>query len=199
MQRAQMARVWGNIISTASEKLGASAVVGANAYLLHSASLLREVPDKSIRFLFGDESIPFFQMVVHGIIAYTGQPMNLFYDDTTQRLKDIEYGFTPTMELTYQNTAQLANTGYQMLFTARYTSWHDTLKKVYHEQVSQFSDITDALMVKHEKLAEQVYQTCYDTGISVLVNYGKIPFTINGITVPALNYVFTWEATTNER
>ena len=189
--RAPMAAIWRDILSKTRDELGVSGAVGGNAYTLDSVDILRDVPEKSTLFLFGDESVPLFQMIVHGSVAYTGQPMNLFYDAQAQRLKNIEYGFTPTFELTQKNTVDLSDTAYNMLFTAQYASWEANLKETYLEQVQVFKQFESARMLRHEQVASKVYQVTYDNGCRVLVNYGDVPYTTAGQQVPPLGYLVT--------
>jgi hypothetical protein len=195
--RAGMAQAWRGILAQSSASLGISACVGGSAYALRSASLIREVPEKSGLLAFGDESVPLYQMVVHGYAAYTAQPVNLFYDDVAQRLKDIEYGFTPMFDLTYESTAALSDTAWNILFSARYAPWSEDVKHVYLEQTGALSAVRQAAMMEHERLSDQVYRMRYDNGYAVYVNYGAQEALFGSVRVPALDYSVVKEAEGN--
>ena len=57
-------------LALAREQLGKIAVTGGSSYVLPYASRLSDIPDKDSRYFVNDESVPFFQMVVHGYIDY---------------------------------------------------------------------------------------------------------------------------------
>lgn len=148
------------------------AVVGGNASMLENASMLREVPEQSSLFHFGDESVPFYQMVLHGSVAYTGQPINLFYDDTQQVLRMIEYGYTPCFELTHESVSRLSATDYALLFSARFSSWSDEI----HEYAYMFQEVAEKVgsraFTDHRQLAEGVYESTFED-VRIIVNYNQ--------------------------
>lgn len=43
-------------------------------------------------------------------------------------------------------------------------------------------------MIKHEQLAEGVYQTTYEDGTAVIVNYNDTAYNGNGVTAEARNW-----------
>lgn len=71
-------------------------IEGGNIYTLKYADYLFNIPVKSSGYHIGNETIPFFQMVVHGMIPYTSEPGNLAYDLKKQKLQWIEYGCLPS-------------------------------------------------------------------------------------------------------
>lgn len=195
--RSGMAQDWQRLLDQSVASLGISACVGGNAYALSSASLIREVPEKSGMLAFGDENVPLYQMVVHGYVAYTAQPVNLFYDDVVQRLKGIEYGFTPMFQLAYESTAALSDTAWNILFSARYASWSEEVKRVYLEQTGVLSTVRQAAMVKHERISDRIYRMRYDNGYAVYVNYGAEEALLGNVRVPAQGYKVVKEVEVN--
>ena len=52
-------------------------ITGGNAYALPYADQIVNVPMESSHFNIVDETVPFYQMVIHGSIDYAGSPINL--------------------------------------------------------------------------------------------------------------------------
>lgn len=77
--RGETAGYMAKMLSTAREKIGSAAVQGGNAYVLAYADRLFDIPVDCSGHLVYDDSVPFYQIVVHGSIPYTSQPGNLFY------------------------------------------------------------------------------------------------------------------------
>ena len=178
-------------LALAREQLGKIAVTGGNSYVLPYASRLSDIPDKDSRYFVNDESVPFFQMVVHGYIDYTSVPGNQAYDLTWQKLRWIEYGSAPYFLLTAENPIVLNNSSYNELFSSEYAVWKDTVLEIGNEFNERLSEVWDQPMVRHEKLAGDVVKVTYENGMSVIINYTEEAYTADGVTVPALDYVVT--------
>lgn len=146
------------------------AVIGGNTSVRGANELVREIPEESRLHHFGDESVPFYQMVMHGSVAYTGQPINLYYDDVSQVLRLIEYGYTPCFELTHESVSRLSSTDYEILFSARFEAWENEIA----EYAASFQEIAQAVGTRaftdHRKLTEGVYESTFET-VKIIVNY----------------------------
>jgi len=178
-------------LALASGQLGRIAVTGGNAYVLPYVSRLSDIPDKDSRYFINDESVPFYQMVVHGYIDYTSVPGNQAYDLTWQKLRWIEYGSAPYFLLTEENPIVLNNSSYNELFSSQYAVWKDTVLEIGNEFSERLSAVWSQPMIRHEKLAEDVVKVTYENGMSVIINYTEEAYTADGVTVPALDYAVT--------
>lgn len=196
--RKNMAQAFSDMLGQTARQLGYSAAEGGNLYALGGSDLLRGITDTSERFHFGDESVPFWQMIAHGTVAYTGQAMNLFYDETLQRLKDIEYGYTPCFELTDQNVSALKDTDYSLLFNARWQSWYERLIETAREQDGELAKVRGAYMVRHEVLSDTLRRVRYDNGIAVYVNYSDDAAWVDGLRIEGQSYRVQEEAEGND-
>lgn len=170
VMRAELAAQWRDTLTPAD------AVIGGNACLWGKALLFREIPDESNLSYFGDTSVPFFQMVVHGCVSYTGQPVNLFYDSKGQLLRMLEYGFVPCFELSWENTAQLMNTEYNLLFSGKFATWEKHLE----EMLSCFQEYRELTSGKaftgHDEIAPGIWCSQYEDA-RIYVNYSDEPYT----------------------
>ena len=166
LMRSDYVDLWQNALTEED------ALISGNGCMLGTVSLLREIPEQSSLISLGDESVPFYQMVVHGSVAYTGQPVNLFYDDVGQLLKMVEYGYTPCFELTGEGVSRLSSTDYQMLFSARFDTWKDEIADYAADFIEWSEQIGTRSFTEHRQLSANVYESVFED-VRVLVNYGS--------------------------
>ncbi len=166
LMRSDYVDLWQNALTEED------ALIGGNGCMLGTVSLLREIPEQSSLISLGDESVPFYQMVVHGSVAYTGQPVNLFYDDVGQLLKMVEYGYTPCFELTGEGVSRLSSTDYQMLFSARFDTWKDEIADYAADFIEWSEQIGTRSFTEHRQLSANVYESVFED-VRVWVNYGS--------------------------
>jgi hypothetical protein len=178
--------IWQETLSRINKKL---AVEFGNQYALPYADRLYNIPLSASQTGLCDESVPFYQMVVHGSIAYSSDPWNLFYDKDLQKLKWIEYGCMPYFELTYQPANMLKYTDYNRLYTSRYQDWIDDMATIYNEFNTKLSGIWDIPMVEHERLSGDFVKVTYQNGLSIYINYSDKDIKIDNQTVQAKNYL----------
>lgn len=182
---------WMSVIKSSKEEFGSAAVSGGNIYAAADAAFLMDIPDKSVAVLFGDETVPFYQMIIHGSLYYTGTQINLFYDSVGQKLKMIEYGYIPYYELTYVSSKELNNTPYNVLFSSRYEDWRENIISLSKELNENLGSTYGDHMLVHRKITEGVYCVEYSLGTKVYVNYNKNTWTDGEITIEGENYLVT--------
>lgn len=188
--RSETSKYWNNVIEESKKEFGYAATTGGNAYVFRHVCRLSDIPTSDTDYFVSDESIPFYQMVVHGLIPYSSdEPGNLFYDFPRQKLKWVEYGCMPYFKLTYETSDVLKNTNYNHLFTSYYLDWIDTIVEVYNEFNDRLKSTWLQTILKHEKVADDVYIVTYEDGSKIYVNYREKPFKIDGNTINALDYL----------
>lgn len=164
---------------------------GGNAYALPYVTGLTDAPMSSSRFKLEDEEIPFFQMVVHGTISYTGAPYNLStYTDARQYvLKLIEYGASPYFTWFNAPNHVVKETDYDDLYAANYKQWIDLAAEMYEEVNQANLPFAGHHMIAHEQMDEGVFRTTYANGGFVIVNYNDFSVQVADRTVEAQSYV----------
>ena len=187
--RAVTAELYNKIIGQASDKMGLSGTEGGNTYVLSQTEILKGIPSESSNILFSDKTVPFYQMVVHGIVSYVNVPVNLFYDPDMQLLKQIEYGYIPYFKLTYEPSFHLRDTECNDLFNSNFENWRSEMVRICKEMCDNFSDINGRQMLRHAEINQDVYMTEYAGGIIVYVNYGDKDCNIGEHTVKAADYL----------
>src|SRR5690606_216989 len=106
-------------------------------------------------------------------------------------LKNIEYGALPVFELTKRSSSLLKDaTRYNILFSSEFDLWKDSLLNEYKIQSEQMGYLQDIAIVDHKELAEDVYETVYEDGSRVIVNYSdRFPWTDGDIVVEPLQFI----------
>ena len=98
----------------------------------------------------------------------------------------MEYGVSPSFRLMAAAPATLQDTDYQHYFSVSYEDW----KGVIEAMAAELADASlGQRLVNHEKLGENVYASTFADGSVVYVNYGGEAVRINGIQIPAMDFV----------
>ncbi len=157
-----------------------------NAYVLPYASTILNVPLFSSRFDLEEHDIPLYQMVVHGLVSYSGTPCNLSVSPVENYLRSIEYGANLSYILITRGNDLLVNTEYETkTYSVSVNGVMDTILTQYNEASAHLNAVAGAAMLKNVTVADGVQQTVYDNGHGVYVNYGKEDKEVNGTLVKA--------------
>lgn len=172
------------------EKIDQTLVAGGNAYAWPYSDNLINVPTSSSGFVLTDEEIPFYEMVVHGYINYSGTPVNLSdeQDLDKQLLRSIELGAAPHFSWSYEPSSKLKFTHFDNMYSTYYKDWYDQAVSMYKEVNKVLSPVQNAQIVNHIRHQEGVVEVQYSNGTSIYVNYTDKDTTVNGVPVGAGQY-----------
>ncbi|MFC5528091.1 DUF5696 domain-containing protein [Cohnella yongneupensis] len=166
-------------------------VNGGNEYVLPYANHVLNVPLNSNQFILSNESVPFYQMVLHGYVEYAGKAFNLQDDQDVRKnvLKSLETGSNVYYSLVLSNEDMIKNSyGYDAMFSNGYEAWLQEAIAAYGEVNQVLKQVRGQTIVSHLKVAEGVYKTTFENGKSIIVNYGSQMADVDGTTVEAENY-----------
>lgn len=163
-------------------------VQAANEYSLASASIITDVPLTSENHYMCDRAIPFYQMVVHGLVPVSGTPMNYTGDFQSDRLALIETGSFPSFEFIYRDNYELKDTEYN-IYGVNYKLWLSQAAELYKEMNGLLKDCQTAKIVSHQQVQNNVNCTTYDNGVSIIVNYNDAPVVYNNTKIEAHSYI----------
>ncbi|MGM0881319.1 MAG: DUF5696 domain-containing protein [Bacillota bacterium] len=177
-------------LSKLDEGMDETMIAGGNAYAWPFADHLINVPTSSSGFIITDEEVPFYEMVVHGYMDYTGTAINLSdeQDVKQQLLRSIELGSAPHFSWTYKPSSTLKYTHFDAMFSTSYKDWYDQAVSMYKEANDVLSEVRNERMVKHVRHQEGVVEMQYSNGKSIIVNYTDQPVNVGGNTVEAQHY-----------
>lgn len=172
-------------------KLGRTAVEYGFAYTLGHTDRIEGAPLDSSGFVYTDKTVPFYPLVLHGLVPYSSSAVNLFDDPVTQSLRAVEYGAEPRYELTYEPTSRLQRTIEDRLFSSAFADWLEPSVKNYRSQKELLEKIKNQQMVGHTELQPGLFKTTYQNGVHVYVNYNTESVAAEGLTVGAQSYAVT--------
>ena len=168
---------------------GAAEAEGGDTCLLGMADFFTDVPYDDFGYQTTTASVPFYQIALHGLVEYAGQPGNLSSDLEREVLRWVEMGYTPYFELTYDNTEELMYTNYQSLFSAEYTAWRDRVAWAAKQfTVGPLAELHDQFIIRHERLSDTLVKVTYESGTAVYVNYGGQPVVQDGVEIGAQSW-----------
>lgn len=104
---------------------------GANAYALPYVSHITNVPLSSSRFDIFNEDVPFYQIVMHGLVPYSTTPVNGDADPSQLLLMAAATGSSLSYDMIYNETSKLKDTDYDRYYYANYHYWADTAAEEY--------------------------------------------------------------------
>lgn len=174
------------------DRLGHLMAGGGNAYAIPYAEAMVDVPLQSSGYNIVDEDVPFYAMVLHGYVDFAGKPFNYLQNSQLNRvylLKSLESGALPYYSWFYESSELLKYTNYTDLYASDYRDSFDHAVKTYKEMNEFEKKIRGQTIASHRKLADRVYETVFENGVSIIVNYNEAPATLDGgISVDPFGY-----------
>lgn len=166
-------------------------VTGGNAYSLPYAEDLISVPVKGSDSHIIDAHVPFYQMVVHGSIPYTGEPINLNggIDETRILLDLIETGSSPRYIFSHANSVEMKYTSLNHLYSTEYSTWIDQASELYQVANEALGPVINNFMKSHDILDNGLRRVTYDNGYVFYINRSSKDLQVDGLTIPAMNFV----------
>ena len=161
-----------------------------NAFTLAYLSRLAGMPLSSSGFDVLSETVPFYPMVVHGSLPYTGGPLNLAADADTAFLRSVEYGAGLSFSLITGSDRMLSGTAYATGFYSMNSAEQlDEVIRRYRELDDVYQATKQAAFIAHERLSDEVTLSGFSNGVQVLVNYGDTTAQIDGAAIPARGFL----------
>ncbi len=170
----------------------------ANIYAAPYAKHVINVPLTSNNYNIVSRSVPFYQMVLHGYINYTGMPLNHYPDYRYAVLKSVETGAAPFFNWMYAPGTSVKETEYDVLFPNYYGDWFDLAVETYRQMNAVLSLVQGQRIVDHRLLAPNLYLTGYENGYGVIVNYNADPVAYQGVMVEGMDFKLIREGELNE-
>ncbi|MCQ2449821.1 MAG: DUF5696 domain-containing protein, partial [Clostridia bacterium] len=79
-------------------------------------------------------------------------------------------------------------------YSSCYKDWLQPISTEQKMLEEALSPVASAHIIRHRKVAEDVFRTTYDNGISIYVNYSQDDKTVGTVTVPGGQYVSVKES-----
>ena len=188
--RSEAKELWKELFQEATGQFEGVMVDNGNVFTAPYATHIYNMPMNSSGYDIEDEDVPFCQIVLHGYVSYSTEPLNLSAVPDTNVLKAVETGSSLAASLMYADSETLMDTRYNTYFSSHYDTWLGKLAE-YDRRTSQILGlVAKAQIVGHGQVDSDVYCTTYSNGIRVYVNYNTSDVKVGGILVPARDFVY---------
>jgi len=188
LSREGFAATWMQIAEMSRQLFGSVAMTGSNIYAVPHTDRLDMVVMDSTHYDIFDEEIPLLQIAIHGLVQYTGMPFNLLSDYQRMFLRYMEYGSMPFFIITHESSAKLARTMVNNLYSSQYSYWKDEIIRQY-QIMETLAPLANEFIIDHQKLAEGIFQTTYEDGSRIIVNYTNTSFQAGDHVIPAKDFL----------
>lgn len=177
------------LVAEYAKKLPELMLTAPNELTARYSRLYTDVPKSSASLSLSTRSVPFYQMVYHGYATYSFTAMNYDADMTRSLLKCAEYGGAPKFQFVAREDERLSFADDAAYYASYYERWLDSAGEAYTFLNDLLAPVQNARMIDHAVLAEEVYRTDYDNGMSIYVNYTDASVTVEGVTIAAQSAV----------
>ena len=158
-------------------------------YALPYADLVTDMDLKGTGYSIIDAEVPFYQIALHGMIDYTGKPLNLAGDWKKELLHCAEYGAGLEFTFMQEDTKLLQDTLYSGYYGASYRNWKEQALQILTDYQRAMEGLNSRRITDHRILAPGLCLTVYDNGTQVYVNYNTADGTAGQTVVPARSYL----------
>lgn len=136
-----------------------------------------------------DETVPFYEMLLHGYIDYSSTVINLSdsYDKSDMVRELIETGASPHFMFTYRDSSEMKTTALNRYYATTYINWRDYAKELYDEVNAVLSQVNGAYIIEHE-IDGDVRVVTYSNGVKIYVNNGGESAVKDGVKIDAKSY-----------
>ncbi|UVI27516.1 DUF5696 domain-containing protein [Paenibacillus spongiae] len=186
--RRMTAEVYQQMLDEARKRTGYVSTTGAFAYVLGHVDHIQSIPTVYNYDLIIDEQVPFYPIALHGLVTYTSVAGNIRTNPVTEYLRTIEYGAMPYFAVTDADPRDLKLTNYVYLFSSKFDALESTIVKEYEELSTAFDGVWGSFIEGHRKVADGVFETAYENGQRIWVNYNAVPYSGEGNTVNAQSF-----------
>jgi hypothetical protein len=164
-------------------------LLAGHAYAAPFADFIVDLPLDDQGFGITDVSVPFYPIVLHGLVPYAGRAINLAEDYSKNLLKIIESGAGLYFSFMTEDTAVLQETKFRQFYANEYGKWVNDADALYRKFSADFGPLYGQAITSHEILSPRVTVTGYENGTRVIVNASDYPVNFNGRYIGADNYV----------
>lgn len=158
-------------------------VSDANAYAAASADKITDAPVSSSQFDAIDCDIPLYQMIFKGFTDISSDAINTATVPRKQFLKALEGGSGIEFVLSARYDTDFATTKHSAFAVSQFSDNRESIEKYVKESGNFYNSIVGTEIVEHRVISDDLRYTKFSNGTQLWINYGKIPVTIDSVTV----------------
>lgn len=191
MTRGQMALAQSQKLADAKAQGQTVMINGGSAYAVGNADFVLNMDLSGNHYDLVSRQIPFYQIALHGLVYYAGDPVNLADSYEWNLLKSAETGAGLYFLFAQIPAMELQTTDYTFYSGALFEVWQGELLELYGRYNGELGHTANLAITDHAYITDQVTVTEYEDGTCVYVNYGATDYTAGGKTVKSMDYLVT--------
>lgn len=161
----------------------------ANLYAAVYAADLLNLPMPDYKNGVIQRSVPFYQLVVQGVAAYSSKPLNDYgLDARKEFLKCVETGANPYYIWIYQDNSQLKGTEFGRYYSVHYETWIEQAVAQSNQLAAALAPAGGSVMLRHREVSSGVFCSEYANGAAVYVNYNDTPVEAEGVLIQPMDF-----------
>ncbi len=191
MGRDAMAQSQGQLLWQAKEAGMEVMINTGNAYAAVYADHILNMDLTGSGYDLVSRQVPFYQIALHGLVTFAGEPVNMAQNYRENLLKSVETGAGLYFVFAQIPASELQMTQYTAYSSAQFEQWEETLAQLYEKLNAQLGHTYGLAITDHRYLTEQVTLTVYEDGTCVYVNYGSQDYALKGGSVKSGDFLVT--------
>lgn len=174
-------------LTASGKKLAAS---DANIYAAVCADYIDNVPLSSSGYDAFDVDVPFYQIVLKGLVPMYSSSLVSSVSEQQLFLKAVETGIGLSMGAVANYSDTVFSSPQKSMFATNIENVKKHLDKLGNDGFYEYySSVNDAQITSHVIINENVRKTVFDNGIEVYVNYSENEFVFEDLQIPPCDYV----------
>lgn len=161
----------------------------ANAYALPYLAKVYSSPCYTSGYKIFDKEIPFYQIVLHGVLDITAESQFISTDRKVNFLKAVETGTQLLYTGIGSSTKMIVDTDYDYLYGTDFSLWFDDAVEKYKKYMPLLEKVYDSTVISHTELLPNVYETVFENGVGVIVNYNDSEESVKDMVVGGYDFI----------
>lgn len=162
---------------------------GVNWYVLREMDALLSAADTASLYPAVSRAVPFLQLVLRGVMDVVSRPINTAGNTEHAFLFCLATGQIPAYQVAADMPASWRDTDADDCYAADLSAWYPDIVRQYRAFSAVFAATKGAAVTDLQMQDGGVIVTVYDNGVRTVVNTGARPVTVDGIDVPASDYI----------
>ncbi len=162
-------------------------ITNGSVYSLAYADKITEIPVTHTGYKIEDTAVPFYQIVLSGLIPYSTGSVNCADVGIVQFLKTVETGAQLQYTWYYEKPENLTYNS-ENYYGMGYESTIEDAKAYALKYKPLYEKIAGKAIVEHNYVSDTLSKTVYENGVTVYVNYSDTSAKVDGTSINALDY-----------
>lgn len=179
IHRDEAEGLWAKALETLKGE-GELLLSAPGAYALPYATALCDIPTESSGFEIETASVPFYALVVRGMMPVAGTNLNETSDPEGLLATCLSLGITPKFQTLAQNEGQVRKTALGEVYNGDFASWEEEMLTAADLSAGVMEATKDAVIVSYERSDDGLIRSEFENGVVVYVNNSSEAKTIDG-------------------